>query len=359
MADYKSQVWRINVREQTLKHEPVPETWKRLGGRGLIARILLDEVDAKCDPLGAGNKLIFAPGLLVGHVLSSTDRISIGGKSPLTGGIKEANAGGRTGYHMAFMGIHALIIEDQPKEDGYWVIHLSLTGAKWEKADDLFGVGVYETAQRLVEKYGEKVAISLIGPGGEMRMKSAGIQNLDKDRIPSRIAARGGLGAVMGSKGLKAIVFDHAGGQKPAIVEPEAFKVAQKDFTKAVLEHPQSLTYRDYGTPAMTQMTQNFAALPTHNFSRGTFEKVDNISAETLRESILKRGRPSDPSHACMAGCTIKCSNVLGGEDSKIIVSPIEYETVALMGSNLYIDSLDTIGRMNWQANDIGLDSIE
>ena len=202
-----------------MKREPVPETWVRLGGRGLLARILLDEVDAKCDPLGAGNKLIFAPGLLVGHMLSSTDRISIGGKSPLTGGIKEANAGGRTGLHMTHMGIHALIIEDQPKEDGYWVLHLSLNGAKWEKADDLAGLGVYETAPKLLEKYGDKVAIALIGPGGEMRMKSAGIQNLDKDKIPSRIAARGGLGAVMGSKGLKAIVFDHAGGQKPPIVE--------------------------------------------------------------------------------------------------------------------------------------------
>ena len=145
------------------------------------------------------------------------------------GGIKEANAGGRTGLHMTHMGIHALIIEDQPKDEGYWVLHLSLNGAKWEKADEVVGLGVYETASRLVEKHGDKVAIALIGPGGEMRMKSAGIQNLDKDRVPARIAARGGLGAVMGSKGLKAIVFDHTGGQKPSIVDPQAFKIAQKD----------------------------------------------------------------------------------------------------------------------------------
>src|SRR6266540_724320 len=208
------EVWRINVRTQEFKKEPVPRSWSRLGGRGLLARILVDEVDAKCDPLGPGNKLIFAPGLLVGHMLSSTDRISVGGKSPLTGGIKESNAGGRTGLHMTHMGIHALIIEDQPEKDGYWVLHLSLNGAKWEQADELVGLGVYEAAQKLVAKYGDKVAVALIGPGGEMRMKSAGIQNLDKDRVPSRIAARGGLGAVMGSRGLKAIVFDNAGGQK-------------------------------------------------------------------------------------------------------------------------------------------------
>jgi aldehyde:ferredoxin oxidoreductase len=97
------QIWRVNVNTQTLKREPVPETWERLGGRGLLARIMLDEVEPTCEPLGSKNKLIFAPGLLVGHMLSSTDRISIGGKSPLTGGIKESNAGGRTGMHIASM----------------------------------------------------------------------------------------------------------------------------------------------------------------------------------------------------------------------------------------------------------------
>lgn len=359
MTEYKSQIWRVNTRTQELKREPVPETWRRLGGRGLIARIMVDEVDAKCDPLGPGNKLIFTPGLLVGHMLSSTDRISLGGKSPLTGGIKEANAGGRTGLHMSHMGIHALIIEDQPKEEGFWVLHLSLNGAKWEKADHLAGLGVYETAPKLLEKYGDKVAIALIGPGGEMKMKSAGIQNIDKDKVPARIAARGGLGAVMGSKGLKAVVFDHAGGQKPPIVEPEAFKVAQKDYTKAVMEHPQSITYRDYGTAAMTQLTQRFAGIPVRNFSRGTFDEVEKIGGESLREFTLTRGKPSDPAHACMAGCTIKCSNVFGGEDGRVIVSPLEYETIGLMGSNLDIDSLDSIGRMNWEVNDLGLDSIE
>jgi aldehyde:ferredoxin oxidoreductase len=353
------QIWRINTRTHEFKTEPVPASWQRLGGRGLIARILLDEVDATTDPLGAGNKLIFAPGLLVGHMLSSTDRISIGGKSPLTGGVKESNAGGRTGLHMTHMGIHALIIEDQPADQAWWVLHLSLNGAKWEPANDLAGLGVYASAEKLLQRYGDNVAIALIGPGGEMQMKAAGIQNLDKDRIPSRIAARGGLGAVMGSKRIKAIVFDHAGGQKPPIVHPEAFKSAQKEYTKALMEHPQTKTYHDYGTAAMTQLTQRFAAIPVRNFSRGTFDEVEKISGEALREFTLTRGKPSDPSHACMAGCTIKCSNIFGGEDGKVIVSPLEYETIGLMGSNLGIDSLDSIGRLNWQVNDLGLDSIE
>ncbi len=353
------QIWRINARAKTLNREPVPPTWERLGGRGLIARILLDEVPATCDPLGAENKLIFAPGLLVGHMLSSTDRISIGAKSPLTGGVKEANAGGRTGLHMATMGIKALIIEDAPTEAGLWVLHLSLDGARWESAEELIGLGVYESARRLVERYGEKVAISLIGPGGEMKLSAAGIQNLDKDRVPSRIAARGGLGAVMASKGLKAIVFDNTAGQKPPIVNPEAFKAAQKDYTKALMEHPQTKTYHDYGTAAMAHMCDGFGALPTRNFSSGHFEHVDDISGETLRDLILKYGGELDPSHACMAGCAIKCSNIFGGEDGKAIVSPLEYETIGLMGSNLGIHSLETIARLNWQVNDLGLDSIE
>jgi len=106
-------------------------------------------------------------------------------------------------------------------------------------------------------------------------------------------------------------------------------------------------------------LTQRFAALPVRNFSRGTFDEVEKIGGESLREFMLARGAPSDPSHACMAGCVIKCSNIFGGEDGKVIVSPLEYETIGLMGSNLGIDSLDAIGRLNWQVNDLGLDSIE
>ena len=358
-VENSSEVWRVNVATQSLTREPVPESWKRLGGRGLLARILLDEVDARCDPLGPQNKLVFAPGLLVGHMLSSTDRISIGGKSPLTGGIKESNAGGRTGLHLAHMGIHALIVEGQPDGSDLWILHLSLQGAQWTKADGLVGLGVYETAKQLIEMHGDKVAISLIGPAAEMKMTAAGIENLDRDKVPSRMAARGGLGALMATKGLKAVVFDHAGGRKPPLADPEGFKAAMRDYSKSVLAHPQSATYRDYGTAAMAHMSDGFGGLPTHNFSRGTFDDVESISGETMREFLLERGKPSETSHACMAGCTIKCSNIFGGEDGKMIVSPLEYETIGLMGSNLGISSLDAIARMNWEVNDLGLDSIE
>jgi aldehyde:ferredoxin oxidoreductase len=353
------EVWRVNVRERSLTKEPVPETWERLGGRALVARILVDEVDARCEALGPKNKLIFAPGLLVGHMLSSCDRISVGGKSPLTGGVKEANAGGSTGMAIALLGMKALIIEDWPADQSWQVLHLNAQGARFDPADGYAGLGVYAAAARLLERYGSKVSISLIGPGGEMGLLAAGIQNLDKDRTPSRIASRGGLGAVMGSKRLKAIVFDTTGTQKPPIAHPEAFKQAQKIFTKALMEHPQTAIYRDFGTAGVGRMSNGFGALPTRNFSVGQFEGMEKISGEFLRQTLLERGGKSEPTHACMAGCTIRCSNTFGNEQGEAVVSPLEYETIGLMGSNLGIDSLDMIARMNKEVNDIGLDTID
>lgn len=353
-------VWRVNVNTQASSIEDVPESWNALGGRGLLARILLDEVPPTCEPLGPHNKLIFAPGLLVGHRLSSLDRISIGGKSPLTGGVKEANAGGRTGYHLTSLGIKALIIEDQPQDEAWSVLHLSKDGVRFDDGSAYVGLGVYDTAPQLLERYGEDVAIALIGPGGEMKMLAAGIQNIDKDKVPSRIAARGGLGALMGSKYVKAIVIDNEGGERPPLHDKPAFNQAKKDFTVALVNHPQTTTYTDYGTPAMTSMCNHFGALPTRNFSSGSFEHAEKIGGDYLRELLLKRGGVSDPTHACMAGCSIKCSNVFGDESGEhVITSPIEFETIGLMGSNLGIDSLDVIAEMNQGVNDLGLDSIE
>jgi aldehyde:ferredoxin oxidoreductase len=203
------------------------------------------------------------------------------------------------------------------------------------------------------------VAIALIGPGGEMQLASAGIQNLDKDKHPSRIAARGGLGAVMGSKRIKAIVFDAKDGQKPPIIHPEEYRQAQKVFTKALMDHPQTAIYRDYGTAAMAWMCQSFGSLPTRNFSAGQFEGIETISGEYMRQVIMERGGDGEPTHACMPGCTIRCSNNYADSNGKSIVSPLEYETIGLMGSNLGIADLDTIAKLNWIVNDLGLDSIE
>ncbi|MBT3188886.1 MAG: aldehyde ferredoxin oxidoreductase [Anaerolineae bacterium] len=355
----KEKILRINTAKRKSQKDSVPETWQHLGGRGLLACILVDEVPATCEPLGAKNKLIFAPGLMVGHRLSSCDRISIGGKSPLTGGVKEANAGGTTGLAIAQLGIKAIILEDKPINDAWQIIHISAEGVKFESADELIGMGVYETAPHLLEKYGKKVAIALIGQGGEMELSAAGIQNLDKEGIPSRMAGRGGLGALMGSKRIKAIVIDFSGGKKPSIADQPAFNAAKKSYTKALIGHPQTKTYHDYGTASMVNMTSYFGSIPTRGFSEGTFEGAEKISGENMRETLLERGGESNPSHACMPACTIQCSNIYGGEDGKTLVSPLEYETIGLLGSNLGIDDLDTVARLNWELNDLGLDTIE
>lgn len=171
-------IWRINIQTKTHNIVDTPESWQPLGGRGLLARIMLDEVDPKCDPLGPNNKLIFAPGLLVGHRLSSLDRISIGGKSPLTGGIKEANNGGRTGYHLTQLGIKALIIEGRPDDINWSTIYLSKEGIRFDDAGGIVGKGVYDAASTLLTHYGDDVAIALIGPGGEMKLRGPGFKTL-------------------------------------------------------------------------------------------------------------------------------------------------------------------------------------
>ncbi len=352
-------VWRVNVAEGTVRRDPVPAEWECLGGRGLIARASLDEIDPACDPLGPGNKLVWASGLLVGHMLSSCDRISVGGKSPLTGGIKESNAGGSTGLKLAYLGVKALILEGPLLSSGWWLLHLSADGGALQPADDLAGLGVHETAHRLLERFGHKVGLALIGPGGEMRLQAAGIQNLDKDNEPSRINARGGLGALMGARRLKAVVIDSSQGEKPRLADAEGFKAAQKRFTQALMAHPQTAIYRDFGTAGLAAMVDGFGALPTCNFSIGHFQGIEGITGEHMRDVLLARGKPSDTSHACMAGCTIRSSNVFGSADGEKIVSPLEYETIGLVGSNLGIGDLDQIAHLNAAIDDLGLDSIE
>jgi len=353
------QIWRVNTHDRNLRREAVPEHWQGLGGRGLIAQILLDEVPPDCDPLGSHNKLIFCPGLLCGFSLSSLDRISIGGKSPLTGGVKESNAGGITAEKMVRLGIKALILEGMPQDSEFQVLHVSAEGVCFTHAGELAGLGVYESARRLRHQYGSEVGIALIGPAGEMQMRAAGVTHIDKDGVPSRYCGRGGLGALMGSKKIKAVVMDPAGSAKPVPVHPDKLKEARKVFTQAVLDHPQTKLYKEYGTAAMVRMCDSFGAIPTRAFSEGSYEGAEDLSGEKMRETLLARPKPSSPTHSCMPGCAIQCSNIVTDEEGKVLVSPIEYETIGLMGSNLGIKSLDDVCRLNWETNDIGLDTID
>jgi len=355
----EKRIWRADVGRRIVTTETVRPEWERLGGRGLIARMLLDEVPPACHPLGAYNKILWTPGLLAGYKISSCDRVSVGAKSPLTGGIKESNAGGTTGVALVRLGIHALVVEGQPDGDDWWILRLGADGGSFERAGDLVGLGVYETAQRLIARYGRTAAYAVIGPGGERRLSGAGVFNLDKDREPSRANGRGGMGAVMGAKHLKAVVIEPGGGEMPSAEREEPFAAAKKDFLRELMAHPQTKAYADYGTAALVMMTDTFGGFPTRNFSAGHFEGAEKISGEALRDMLLARGKPSETTHACMAGCVIRCSNIVADEQGKKIVAPLEYETIALTGSNLGLDDLDIISRLNWEMNDIGLDTID
>ncbi|GAB6152141.1 aldehyde ferredoxin oxidoreductase C-terminal domain-containing protein [Desulfosporosinus burensis] len=350
-------ILRVDMANLTIDHEPVKEKYSLLGGRALIARFLLDEVNPTCEPLGRHNKLIFAPGLLGGSKVFSSGRISIGGKSPLTGGVKESNGGGVVGVKLGRLGYKAIIIEELPQNDQKYLLYVNQEGIKLLPANDYWGLGVYDTAARLREKFGKSIAISCIGPAGEKKFLSAGIANTDTEGVPSRYSGRGGLGAVMGSKGIKALIIDDSGVKSIEPIHAEKFKAALKEYARLSGESPVTQVYTKYGTAATLQVANALGGLPTRNFSAGVYEKAEVISGEHLYDVLVER--KGKPSHACMPGCIIRCSNVYVDKQGKEIVSPLEYETIALMGSNLEIDDFDVIAQLNYLCNDYGIDTIE
>ncbi len=353
-----NRVLRVNMQTGVATYQDVPESDRLLGGRGLTSRIVGWEVNPECHPLGPDNKLVIAPGLLAGTAAPSSGRISIGAKSPLTGGIKESNGGGVVAGKLARLGIKAVVVEGQPEGEELHLLLINRLGAQLLPADDLREVGVYDATSRLQKRYGEKVGVLLIGPAGERLMSAAGITNTDVDGTPSRYCGRGGLGAVMGSKRLKAIVVDDAGCEPPVLHDPAAFKTAVREVVDAIRETPQTAeVYPKYGTAAMVGILEAMGGLPTRNFQTGHFEQAEAIGGEKLRETILARG--GQPTHACMPGCSIRCSNIYHDAHGRVLVSPLEYETIGLFGSNCGIGDLDKIAELNRLCNDYGVDTIE
>lgn len=351
-----NKILRVNMSEYTIYEEPVNKSYLTAGGRLLISKIFLDEIKPSCHPLGANNKFILATGLLNGTNITSSGRLSIGGKSPLTNGIKESNSGGIVANRLAQMDIKAVIIEGRPKSAQLYNLIIGANDYRLEPADDLAGKGVYETTNLLLSKYPDS-AVACIGPAGEYYYKSAGIAITDKDGQPSRYCGRGGMGAVLATKCIKAIVLPDKG--KMPIFNKQVFKEKQKEFTKIVNEAASSENYRAFGTAAMVETVNNLGGLPVNNFSLGTFKGADKISAKELTGRIAQRGGDGDTAHACMPGCVIKCSNVYVDQKGEVLVSPLEYETIGLLGSNLGIDDLDAIALLNYECNDIGVDTIE
>jgi len=356
-------ILRVNMTKLTTKFEDVPAKYRQLGGRGLTSTITFDEVPPTCHPLGPNNKITFAPGIVTGTVAPSSGRISVGGKSPLTGGIKEANSGGVASQKMARLGLKAIIVEGQPKEKGkFWLVKVDKDGAEILPADEFTGKGLYEAYPMMFKKFGGSVGIMACGVAGEKMMSMAGVCVNDPENRPSRYAGRGGLGAVMGSKGLKAIIIDDKGTAPVSIPNKAAFDAGRKKLLNALLEHAITKpggTLNTYGTAALVNVINEAGALPTRNFSSGRFEGASKISGEKINEDCKKRGGVGMTGHNCSPGCVIKCSNVYPKKDGNELVSVQEYESVWSLGANCGIDSLDFTGQLIWMCNDYGLDTIE
>ena len=348
---------RLDMATKQVKVEDVPDQYLALGGRALTSQLVADEVPPTCDPLGPFNKLVIAPGLLSGTSAPSSGRLSVGAKSPLTGGIKESNAGGVTSQKLANINVKAIVIEGKPADKGFYLLKLNADGAEMMPADDLAGKGTYEVTAICRERFGDKVGVITIGPAGEMLMLSAGVTNNDSEGSSSRYAGRGGLGAVMGSKGLKAIIVDAAKTFDAPVQDVQRFKEAAKKFSKMLLDHPvtgQGLPA--YGTNVLMNIINEAGTLPTRNFRFGRFDKASEVSGEKLAEVAIARGGKA--THACHPGCVMRCSNAYPMPDGKVC-SPIEYETAWGFGPNLEISDLDMVAKMNYICNDVGLDTIE
>jgi aldehyde:ferredoxin oxidoreductase len=350
-------ILRVNMSDLSCKIETVPAAWAGLGGRGLTSTIVAAEVPATCHALGAGNKLVFAPGLLTGTAAANSGRLSAGAKSPLTGTIKESNAGGTAAQMLARLGIKALIIEGLPKEEKWYGLHVNKDGVTVQEESELIGKGNFVVIEALEARLGKKTGVLTIGPVGELKMTAANISVKDPDS-KIRSHGRGGLGAVMGSKKIKFISIDDQGAPGVKIADPEKFKVAARTFAKALLEHPVSGEgLPTYGTNVLVNILNEAGGLPTRNFSVGQFDGADKICGEAMNEIITARG--GKIKHGCHAGCIIQCSQVYNDKDGKYVTSGFEYETIWGLGADCCIDNLDDIALADSIMDDIGIDSIE
>ena len=349
---------RVDMDAKTAGVEDVPQDYIGLGGRGLTSIMINTEVPPTCDPLGPENKLIFAPGLLSGTSLVNTSRISIGAKSPLTGTIKESNAGGTVAAALGRLGITAVIIEGQATEGDLFVLRIDQSGqADLVPAEEYKGLRTYALVEKLLEAYGPKNGVLCIGPAGEQRLALASIQSSDVDGRPCRAAGRGGLGAVMGAKGLKALVVDQQGRSPDALADPEKFQEAAKLLAKAIRENGfTGKMLPALGTAGLVAAVNSMGAFPSYNATKGALEGWEKVSGEALAQTIQERGGKA--THMGCAQCIAHCSNEFVDEEGRYVTSSLEYETIWSMGGMTGIADLDAIARLDFLCDDIGLDTM-
>jgi len=351
-------IYRVNMSDLSVRAETPSSESVQTGGRGLTSALVAAEVPAHCHPLAAENKLVVAPGILTGTGAPCSGRLSVGAKSPLTGTIKESNSGGMGSIALATLGVKAIVIEGKPAGGKLYRLLVNAEGLRIEPADDLAGLGNYDTVARQFNAFGDKIVCLSIGQAGEMKSAAASIAVTDVEGRPTRHCGRGGLGAVMGAKGVKVIVVDPAGGERVKPADPETFKKGAQKFNQALKKHPlTSETLPKYGTNALANVINQAGSYPTRNFSRGQFEGTEAISGERQHDLILERGGVI--AHACHRGCTIKCSRTYVDENGQYVTKGPEYETIWAHGADCGIDDLDAIARMDRMDDDLGLDTIE
>ncbi|WP_031386033.1 aldehyde ferredoxin oxidoreductase family protein [Desulfonatronum thiodismutans] len=338
--------------------EPVGD-YAGMGGRGMTTMVVYKEVPADCHPLGPENKLVISPGLMSGSAASSSGRLSVGCKSPLTGTIKESNAGGTAAQALGRLGYAAVILEGERQGDDMYKVFIDDQGVKIEKANELKMLPNYDLIDKLKPVYGEKVSVISIGTAGEMRFSNSSIAVTDPEFRPTRHCGRGGVGAVMGSKGIKCIVVDASNTKMRQPVNPEGFKEANRKFVEGLKQHAvtgQGLP--TYGTNVLTNVLNEAGGYPTYNFREGRYKHHQNLSGELQAENMKNR-EGGQPTHGCHRGCAIQCSGIYTDKDGNYMTKQPEYETVWSHGGNCGIDDLDVVAKLDYLDDNYGLDTIE
>jgi len=329
-----------------------------LGGRALTSAIVSKEVPPLCHPLGEDNKLIIAPGLLSGTTAAMSGRLSVGCKSPLTGTIKEANSGGQAAQVLARLGYAAIVLEGKPKDDTLYKVFINKDGVTITPDNNLKMLGNYDLVDKMKAEFGDKITCISIGPAGEMKMSNSTVAITDMELRPTRHAARGGVGAVMGAKGIKVIVLDDTGMGMRSPKDPEKFKKANNAWVEGLKKHPVTGEgLPAYGTNILANIINEAGAYPTKNFMWGRFEDCSKISGETQAETETARGGKA--THGCHRGCIIQCSGIYVDKDGHYLTKQPEYETVWAHGANCGINDLDSIAMLDRLDDDYGLDTIE
>ena len=348
----------INLNDRSVRSEELEGEAVIRAGRYHIAKTLLESGIAKVDPLSPENPLIFSAGPFAGSNFSNANRLSVGCKSPLTGGIKEANSGGTFAFAMGQLEIAGFTLNGASSD---WVVmRIPKEGdITFESAAPYLGKGNMEAAEMLFAKYGDKVSLGICSPVGEYLGLMAGISFTDPEGRPTRIAARGGVGAVMGSKKVKAIVIDK--NKMPSFHDRKKLMGSVRDYGKMLADDAGIDAFAKLGTAMVGDFTNKIGGLPTRNFSAGSAvdsrETPFRLGGDYIREVTLERG--GETTHACMPGCTIRCSNVYVDAKGEELCSPMEYETLGLVGTNCGLEDPDDVARLNHIANDLGIDTIE